>query len=102
MTFFRVLILQIIFLTTVFSVRAQTFISQKNLVSLNHYQDTLKVLSDSMLDAKDEMKRQSSCYQFIRTMVRALKVDGSFHFPFDSLQRISILTANDQSFRIVN
>lgn len=55
-----------------------------------------------MLDAKDEMVRQSSCYQFIRTMVRALKVGDSFHFSFDSLQRISILTAGDQSFRILN
>jgi len=55
-----------------------------------------------MLDAQDEMVRQSSCYQLIRTMVRALKVEGSFHFSFDSLQRISILTADDQSFRILN
>lgn len=98
----RVLILQIILLTAAFSVRAQTSITQKNLVLLNQYQDTLKVLSDSMLDAKDEMMRQSSCYLFIRTMVRALKVEGSFHFTFDSLQRISILKAGDQSFRILN
>jgi len=101
MKFIRVFIFQIIFITAFTSVKGQTFITEKNMQALNHYQDTLKVLSDSILDAKDEMKRQSSCYQFIRTMVRALKIEGSFHFPFDSLQRISILTADDQSFRIL-
>ena len=101
MKFFRVFILQNIFLAVAYCAHAQTFITQKNLYLLNHYEDTLKVLGDSMLDAKDEMKRQSSCYQFIRTMVRALKIEGSFHFPFDSLQRISILTSDDQSFRIL-
>ncbi|HYV91537.1 MAG TPA: hypothetical protein VE978_07135 [Chitinophagales bacterium] len=102
MKLFRIFIFQIVFVTAVLSVQAQTFISEKNLQLLNHYQDTLKVLSDSMLDSKDEMKRQGSCYQFIRTMVRALKVEGSFHFPFDALERISILAPDDQSFRILN
>jgi hypothetical protein len=83
-------------------VHAQSAISAKNLQVLNHYQDSLRILNDSMLDAKDEMMRQSSCYHFIPMMVKALKVEGSFYFPFDSLQRISILTSEDQSFRILN
>jgi hypothetical protein len=81
---------------------AQSSLPEKDLQLLNRYQDTLKVLNDSILDGKDEMMRQSSCYQFIRTMVRALKVESSFEFAFDSLKRISILTSDDRSFRILN
>ena len=83
-----------------FSVKAQTPITAENLERLNRFQDTLKVLSDSTLDSRDEVVRQNSCYAFIKTLVRSLKTEGSFNFSFDSLQRISILNAGDRSFRI--
>ena len=102
MKFICVFIFHATLLAAVFSANGQNFISEKDFQELNHYQDTLKVLNDSMLDGKDEMIRQNSCYHFIRTMVRALKVPGSFHFAFDSLQRISILTDDEQTFRILN
>lgn len=97
---FRVLILLVAFSCCMRYLHAQSVISEEKLTELNKFQDTLKILGDSMLDARDEMMRQSSCYQFIKTMVRALKVEGSYHFTFDSLQRISILYPQDQSFRV--
>ena len=39
--------------------------------------------------------------QFTRTLVRALQVPHSFHFPFDSVKGISKLYAPDSSFRII-
>jgi len=83
-----------------FPSKSQTLISADELDALNKYQDTLKIVSDSILDAPDENIREASCYVFIRTLVRALKVNHSFYFPFDSLQRISILQSPDNKFRI--
>ncbi len=37
---------------------------------------------------------------FIRSLVKALKLPNSFEYPFDSLQTISRLYAPDSSFRI--
>ncbi len=83
------------------SSRAQQLIPEGSLRQLNLYQDSLKVLSDSVIDAGNDMTRQSYCFQFIKTLVRALKVDHSFYYPFDSLtSRISILQPTDNSFRI--
>jgi hypothetical protein len=69
--------------------------------ALKKVEDTLRVLCDSMLDSADEMIRQSSCYNFIKTMVRALKEPASFDYPFESLNRISILKPDDAKFRIM-
>ncbi|MCY7409869.1 MAG: hypothetical protein LH473_06315 [Chitinophagales bacterium] len=82
--------------------KAQSLISAEHLQTLNHYQDTLKTLNDSIIDSRDEMVRQGSCYTFIRKLVLALKTPESFYYPFDSVSRISILNSNDQSFRIFN
>lgn len=69
---------------------------------LRSYEDSLRVLSDTILDGREQGIRQEACYEFIRMLVRALKVDDSFNYPFDSLTRISILYPEDKSFRIFN
>ncbi|MEO5673392.1 MAG: hypothetical protein ABIQ74_01980 [Chitinophagales bacterium] len=101
MVLIRIFLLFLLFVTGTTQARSQG-ISQNNTQVLNRYQDTLKILNDSLLDASNDMARQTYCYQFIKTMVRALKVEGSFNFSFDSLQRISILTSRDHAFRILN
>lgn len=40
-------------------------------------------------------------YTFIPDFVKALKIPGSFNYPFDSLRNISILYPEDRSFRIM-
>lgn len=63
-------------------------------------EDTLKLLSNSMIQdihAADRMRADSS---FIRTLMRTLKTPYSFYYPFDSLQTVSILYPPDSSFRI--
>jgi len=80
--------------------KSQSEIPGDDLRQLNLYQDSLRVLGDTMIDSGDEMVREASCYQFIKVLVRALKINQSFQFPFDSLQRISILQPSDQTFRI--
>lgn len=81
---------------------AQPSVSSKNQELLHHYEDTLRAFTDSVLDAEDDNMRQSSCYRFIKQLVKSLKVEGSFNYQFDSLDRVSILTPDDHSFRIFN
>lgn len=57
-------------------------------------------LSESMVQNYDEMERFTSGKNFIRTMVRALRVQGSYQYPFDSLRCLSKLVAPDDRFRI--
>ena len=45
-------------------------------------------------------ERNDANYLFIRDLVRALRMDGAFDFPFDSLRYISKLYAPDRSFRL--
>ena len=73
-----------------------------NTLKLREYEDTLNRLTDVFLDGSEQGIRQNACYEFIRQLVLALKLEGSYEYPFDSLQRISILYPDDKSFRIFN
>lgn len=64
-------------------------------------EDSLKVYCDSLVNAEFPSTRLRADSQFIRTLVRALKLPYSFYYPFDSLQTISRLYAPDSSFRII-
>jgi hypothetical protein len=77
-------------------------ISDENLHQLNLKQDTLKRLGDSLVLSSNANVRLQSSQTFIRVLIRALKVDGSYNYPFDSLKRIVVLNAPDKKFRIFN
>ena len=81
--------------------RAQTSISPDVLKSLQVQEDSLKVLSDSLINADNPAVRFRADSQFIRTLVRSLKMKNSFYYPFDSLAGISRLYAPDSTFRIL-
>ncbi len=90
-----------VFTSLAFSAKAQLPITPQQTGEMMLYEDSLKSVADSMLDSRDEMVRQSSCYAFIKMMVRALKTPNSFYYQFDSLTRISILQPEDSRFRIM-
>lgn len=69
---------------------------------LIQYEDSLRQLSDTILDGSEQGIRQNACYSFIKKLVTALQIPGSFDYPFDSLKRISMMVAEDKSFRIFN
>ncbi len=71
-----------------------------HLARLKAYEDTLKILADSIVKGGDEYTRRNACHVFIPMLVKALKIDGSFEFPFDSLITISKITSPDKKFRI--
>ena len=53
----------------------------------------------SLVNYNDSV-RLAYCQQFIPALVKTLKTPNSFHYPFDSLKSISILSPADNSFRI--
>src|ERR1700759_2144900 len=63
-------------------------------------QDSLRSYADAIVLAAESSDRFRSDSQFIRMLVRSLKLKNSFYYPFDSLQTISRLYAPDSSFRI--
>lgn len=75
-------------------------IPKENYDSLVNLELQMQGQAESTIDGPDQSTRKTSCYSLIRNLVVALKLKGSFYYPFDSLRQISILTAPDNTFRI--
>lgn len=63
-------------------------------------EDSLRLFADSMINAESPAVRFRSDSNFVRSLVRALKVRNSFNYPFDSLVTVSRLYSPDSLFRI--
>ena len=92
----------ILFLTCIsssvccFSQRLQ----QSDEIVLQQKEDSLKTYSIDLIQAINAQNRFKADSLFTKMFVRALKVNGSFNYPFDSLETISKLYPPDSSFRI--
>jgi hypothetical protein len=64
------------------------------------YEDSLNHLGKKFINDENELERKNANYAFIKTLVSALKIPGSFHYPFDSVKSINITNAPDNRFRI--
>lgn len=64
------------------------------------FQDSLVKINTKTYEAENNTERFALNASFIKTLVNALKTPHSFHFNFDSLQKITVLKAPDNSFRI--
>jgi hypothetical protein len=71
-----------------------------NLKRLNFYQDSLKHLGNAIIHDPIDGVRKTTNYQFIQTLVTALKTPNSFAFPFDSVKTITLTKSPDNKFRI--
>ena len=69
-------------------------------IQLQGLEDTLGVLGYAIVNDSIEAERFAACRVFITTLVRALKIENSFKYPFERLKSVSILTPPDSSFRI--
>jgi hypothetical protein len=67
---------------------------------LQGLEDTLGVLGYAIVNDSIEAERFAACRVFITTLVRTLKIENSFDYPFERLKSVSILTPPDSSFRI--
>lgn len=64
------------------------------------YEDSLKKLGFKFINNENELERKNANYQFIKTLVSALKLPDSYHYTFDSVKTVSIVYAPDNKFRI--
>jgi len=91
----------IVIMCCVFKLNAQHTYNINNTPQLNKYQDSLRVLSEETFAAAEDLLRFEKNTAFIKKFITALKINGSFTYGFDSLKKISILKASDNSFRII-
>ncbi len=75
-------------------------INRADLKVLKQKEDSLRILSFKIIQGINAENRFTADSNFTRTLVRALKIPHSFHFPFDSLQTVSVLYSPDSVFRI--
>ncbi|HEY4337017.1 MAG TPA: hypothetical protein VGM89_14000 [Puia sp.] len=64
-------------------------------------EDSLKGFAFKIVNDSLPAGRFRADSQFVRSLVRSLKIPNSFEYPFDSLETISRLYAPDSSFRIL-
>jgi hypothetical protein len=83
------------------SLKAQHTFNINHQQSFDAYQDSLLVLSEETFAAKDDISRFKKNTEFVKKLVAALKITGSFNYGFDSLKHVSILKSPDNSFRII-
>src|SRR5690606_9951950 len=93
----RLIFAFVFLLSTATTSTAQSAVDKKELLQM---EDSLQLLSDSMINAFEAPDRFRADSSFIRGLVRALKIKHSFHYPFDSIRSVSRLYAPDSTFRI--
>ncbi len=67
---------------------------------LQQKEDSLRVVAQKIIVGRNPEDRLKADSTFTRMLMRALKTNNSFYYPFDSLQSISVLFAPDSTFKI--
>lgn len=75
-------------------------LSTENAQRLHAAEDTLALLAYAVVNDSLADTRFLACQALITKLVRTLKVENSFSYPFDRLKSVSILAPPDSSFRI--
>jgi len=94
-------IILFIFLLTIniFKGEAQV-ITKKDFKFFQSKEDSLKNIGFKIVNSLDAAERFRSDSLFTRTLVRALKIQRSFYYPFDSISTVSKIYSPDSLFRI--
>jgi hypothetical protein len=78
-----------------------TTLKAQNKYNMIGFEMQLKPLMNDMFSAQTDNERFNANEKFIDLMEDALLTDKSFSYPFDSLDKIKILTSKDNIFRIM-
>lgn len=87
--------------STVVSKSYEKWFSADELALMDEYEDTLALLAYAVINDSLPENRFGTCRELIKRLVKALKIDNSFHYPFDRLRSVSIQYPQDSSFRII-
>ncbi len=80
--------------------KSKNQLTPEGIAQLHASEDTLAYLAFVVVNDSVEQERFAACRSLITGLVRALKVENSFKYPFDRLKSLSILSPPDSSFRI--
>lgn len=69
---------------------------------LQKQEQQLQRIGDSMVDGQRQATRVKSLKQYIPALIEALKIPGSFDYPFDSVRYMFTFTPPDKRFRLYN
>ena len=87
----------------VFTLHSLSSFAQKGNNNLfAEYEDTLKVMAHTIMNAETEAEKRLANTAFITNLTEVLKYEKSFKFPFDSLPTIARILSPDNTFRIFN
>jgi hypothetical protein len=75
-------------------------LSKKAIEQLRTVEDTLGILAFAVVNDSIEAERFAACRALVQGLVRALKIENSYKYPFSRLKSLSILAPPDSSFRI--
>lgn len=88
---------------SLFLLNASDVFAQDDFTVIKSIEDSLIHTIDSMYESKIPDDRPEYNARVIKQLVRALKINNSYKYPFDSLsKRINIFHADDKQFRIFN
>ncbi|MCB0546903.1 MAG: hypothetical protein KDD19_04895, partial [Phaeodactylibacter sp.] len=83
-----------------FAQEATPLFPEENQVFLKEMEDTLALLAYAVIHDSLPEHRFGACREMIPKLVKALKVEHSFQYPFERLKSVSIQYPRDSSFRI--
>jgi hypothetical protein len=87
----------------VFTLHSLSIFAQKGNNNLfAEYEDTLKVIAHTIMNAETEAEKRLANTAFITNLTEVLQYEKSFKFPFDSLPTIARILSPDNTFRIFN
>ena len=72
----------------------------QHLAPITHWEDSLVKLGYTLYQNPSEPERLKANFDFVQTLVQALKTPNSFYYSFETLNMISNLVAPDSSFRL--
>ena len=96
----KYLLFSFLFLTGHLYAQPKSNFSAEDLQLLQQYEDTLGLMAHLVVNDSLEENRFAATKKMIKTLVKALKIDNSFAYPFEQLKTVSIQYPADSTFRI--
>jgi hypothetical protein len=91
-----------IYLLLFIFISLHSFAQKGNNSLFAEYEDTLKVMAHSIMNAESEAEKRLANQAFITNLTEVLQYEKAFKFTFDSLPTIARILSPDNTFRIFN
>ncbi len=76
-------------------------LSAQDMFEFREYEDSLFSLSEQVFSCKTEQLRNKANDLMLETFEDALSLNNSFKYPFDSLDKVSIIVSSDNQVRLI-